>query len=46
MAEGGFDPFEGKTVDPDNTTDETTDDTLDWSYIHPSTPSGRILQME
>lgn len=25
MAEGGFDPFEGKTVDPDETTDETTD---------------------
>ena len=23
MAEGGFNPFEGKTVDPDNTTDET-----------------------
>ena len=29
MAEGGIDPFEGKTVDPDETTDEITDETLE-----------------
>ena len=39
MAEGGFDPFEGKTVDPDETTDEIKDETF---TSPPSTPSGKI----